>query len=65
MTSLKKLVAIWMKIAPINVNAARRYETSNPSVIVIKQPDHTGTIAAGRVLGLAAISQLFHTVTIF
>ena len=57
MASLKKLVEIWMAMAPSKVQAASHGSNDPPSSQASTQPTHTGTIAAGRVFGREASRQ--------
>lgn len=62
--SLKKLVAIWIAIAPPKVQSARIKSNLPVSFQARTQPAQTGTIAAGSVLGRDARKQALKVETV-
>jgi hypothetical protein len=57
MASLKKLVAIWIAMAPTKVRAANHGSNEPVSFHASTPPTHTGTTAAGKVFGREASRQ--------
>jgi hypothetical protein len=63
MASLKKLVAIWIAIAPPTVHHANIKLKSPVSFQASTQPAQTGTMAAGSVFGREARMQDLSTIS--
>ena len=55
---MARLVPIWMKIEPIRAAANAPQRKSSPASAAAALPTSTGAIAAGRVRGRAAITQM-------